>query len=71
MLRFSILLFLVFILPVAVVGAVLLVVHHYRDNRKYLEYEEEVYEGRAADVDMPEEPYERDPGPERRDPIGR
>lgn len=58
MLRFAFYLLLILILPVAVVGLVLLVVQHYRDNRKYLEFEEEVYEGQLAETDMPKEPYE-------------
>lgn len=46
------------VLPVIVLGLVLAVINRYRDNRKYLEYEEEVYEGRKAEADMPGEPYE-------------
>jgi len=58
MINFLFYLFLLFIAPVMVVGLVLVVINHYRNNRKYLEFEEEVYEGQEAETDMPKEPYE-------------
>jgi len=58
MLKFIVLLFLMFIVPTAVVSLVLIAIHHYRDDRKYLEFEEEEYEGQVAATDMPKEPHE-------------
>jgi hypothetical protein len=58
MLDFWLYLFLFFIAPVAVVGLILVVINHYWDNRKYLEFEEQVHEGQKAESDMPKEPYE-------------
>jgi len=57
MLHFWLYLLLIFVAPVAVVGLILAVISRYRDNRKYLESEEQVYEGQEAKSDMPEEPY--------------
>jgi hypothetical protein len=47
-----------FVAPAIVVGLVLVAINAYRDNRTYLDFEEEVYEGRKAESDMPKEPYE-------------
>jgi hypothetical protein len=43
--------------PAVVVGLVLVVINSFWDNRKYLELEEEVYEGQKVEPGMPEEPY--------------
>jgi len=58
MISFILYLFLLFIAPAAVVGLILVAINHYWNNRKYLEFEEEVYEGQEAETDMPKEPYE-------------
>ncbi len=59
----SVLLFLKYLLlfliiPAVVLGLVVVVIGRYGNNRKYLEYEEEVYEGRKSKTDMPKEPYD-------------
>jgi hypothetical protein len=47
-----------FVALAVVLGLVLVVINIYRDDRKYLEFEEEVYEGQKFENDMPREPFE-------------
>jgi hypothetical protein len=57
-LHFFLYMLALFVAPAIVVGLVLVVINAYRDDRRYLDFEEEVYEGQKAESDMPKEPYE-------------
>jgi len=56
MIAFILYVLLLFIAPAAVVGLVLVVINHYSNNRKYMEFKEEEYEGQKPD--MPQKPYQ-------------